>query len=109
MKQLLKSLCLLMLLCGRSQAQEIARGEYFIDTDPGIGLATPLTAFAQNDTVNISQSIALTGYNAGFHNLYIRFQADNGTWSVIDARSFYIYVVAPASSNADSIVAVETY
>ena len=97
----------MMLLYSFSEAQDITQGEYFIDTDPGVGLATTLTTFSQNDTVNITENISLTGYSAGFHNLYIRFKTVNGTWSVIDARSFYI---SPAiNANVDTIVAAETF
>jgi gliding motility-associated-like protein len=63
--------------------------EYYIDTDPGYGAGTtiPLTA-ATN--INISTTIATGALTAGFHSLYLRALDQDGVWSEIESRSFFL-------------------
>ena len=75
------------LLSGRRP--KIVSGEWFVDTDPGIGNGT---SFALNaDTVITSNlNIPTKGLTMGFHNLFIRVKNENGLWSHYDARPLYI-------------------
>lgn len=69
---------------------DIVRAEYFIDEDPGLGMATviPVTV---GDTVDINQlSIPTSSVSAGQHHLYVRSQSSEGTWSVVSHRQFYV-------------------
>ena len=64
--------------------------EYFIDTDPGVGLATDIP-IADGDTLSlINAPASVAGYGAGVHQLYIRTKNSLGVWSVIDQKSFFI-------------------
>ena len=69
------------LLWVSSASQDITSAEYFFDTDPGIGLATPLSPFGGNDSISITQSISIPALSMGAHKLYVRTKNINGTWS----------------------------
>ena len=86
----LKLICLLALWSSFCRAQSITSVEYFIDTDPGVGLANSLAIGMASDTININTSISLTGYAAGFHYIYVRTKNTLGVWNVIEQRPFYI-------------------
>jgi len=66
----------------------IARAEYFLNTDPGFGKATPFTLPASADI--IKQSITLNTESApmGINNLYIRTEDSNGSWSLTNCIPF---------------------
>jgi hypothetical protein len=66
----------------------IIKGEYFFDTDPGIGNGTPLPITPFNNT--ISPTIPTTGLKDGVHYLFIRTRHDDKTWSLSDPQMFYI-------------------
>lgn len=66
----------------------IIKGEYFFDTDPGIGNGTPLPITPFNST--ITPTISTAGLNDGVHYLFIRTRHDDKTWSLSDPQMFYI-------------------
>lgn len=68
---------------------DLASGEWFVDTDPGLGKGTAIT-FSQNDTVNQVVNINTTGFTPGFHNLFIRVKNLSGIWSHFEGRLFYV-------------------
>ncbi|MBK8700511.1 MAG: DUF1573 domain-containing protein [Saprospiraceae bacterium] len=72
-----------------SAGQDIVQLEYFIDNDPGIGLATqiPITA---NDSIDVIASINLTGVQQGHHRLFIRAKSANGYWSYAPKHEFFM-------------------
>lgn len=55
--------------------------EYFFDTDPGIGLATPLTISTPADSVTLVQNIPVPTLAIGSHKLYVRVKNTQETWS----------------------------
>lgn len=61
-------------------AATITRAEYFIDTDPGFGLATPVPVTAGPD-LTFSFTAAIAALPAGQHRLVCRVQDDRGVWS----------------------------
>lgn len=73
----------------------LVSGEYFIDTDPGLGNGT-IISFASNTTVSPAITIPTTSLTAGFHNLFIRVKNSTGKWSHFEGRMFYIM---PSVSN----------
>ncbi len=72
-----------------SYAQEIVAGEYFIDTEPGVGNGTPINVTPSAD-VEIDLSISASGLSVGFHHLHTRFQMDNGQWGLLHTKMFYV-------------------
>lgn len=60
----------------------VQQGEYFFDSDPGEGNATPLMAFDGDWNAALEQSIGSAASPAeGDHLLYIRVRAADGQWS----------------------------
>jgi hypothetical protein len=80
-----------------SAAPPISNMEYYIDTDPGFGAATPLTVPGNTgDISNYAVNINLSGsLSAGTHYLYIR--SKQNPWSVTTVVSFSATGVVPLS------------
>jgi hypothetical protein len=66
----------------------IAEAEYFIDTDPGVGNAEPLTI---TSGLNLNQTFAipLNFINTGIHILHIRIKNNLNQWSLYGRQVFY--------------------
>jgi len=77
----------------------ITAAEYFIDTDPGVGMGTPL-AMAGN-VVDEMYNIPTTGMSDGVYTLYVRVLNANGTWSLYDGKDF---TIGPADTDMDGIL-----
>jgi gliding motility-associated-like protein len=60
----------------------IVRVEYFFDSDPGLGLATPVSAFAPSSVIELNELIDVSSLSIGLHTLGIRLQDDNNLWSM---------------------------
>ncbi|HRR08154.1 MAG TPA: hypothetical protein PLO56_05625, partial [Rhodothermales bacterium] len=76
-----------------TQAQ-VARIEYFFDTDPGLGMGTAV-AFPPSftdGTISFNADISLL--QDGFHTLYIRVKDVNGAWSHLQTRPFIKTVIS---------------
>lgn len=76
----------LFLLATIMWAQE-QRLEYFLDTDPGYGLAQTISNLKVGDnrlTLDLSQA------SAGAHILYVRTRDDEGRWSATMSRPIYV-------------------
>jgi hypothetical protein len=67
----------------------VTRVEYFIDTDPGFGLATALPATPGPDLSGLTASIAIGSLGTGFHTIGYRSQDATGQWSITTRRTFY--------------------
>lgn len=80
-------------------AANITRVEYFIDTDPGLGNATPLTITPQTNINGLSASIDLTGPGYGYHRLFVRVKDADGRWAFWENR-FFSYLVVPVYPSA---------
>ncbi len=69
----------------------IAKIEYFIDTDPGVGQATnvPITSgeVSYEEIIEINSSSLATGN----HTLFVRAQDQNGAWSIYESADFTVY------------------
>ena len=80
-------LSFLWLLGFISKSQTISQVEYFIDNDPGIGNATPLSITPGNE-VTASFSFPVTSLTDGFHYLSVRAQDADGDWGNTTYRVF---------------------
>jgi Secretion system C-terminal sorting domain len=84
----------------------ITAAEYFIDTDPGFGAATPIPVTAATNIPALVASINLTGITPGVHQLMVRSKDANGTWSITATSTFEnlqpLYNNAPAVVNITS-------
>lgn len=88
-----------------TQAQAITAAEFFVDTDPGVGNATPV-AVTSGTTVNFSATVSTTSLSQGFHFVGIRTRGSDGKWGLYETRGFYI---SQATGNAGNITAAEFF
>ncbi len=85
--------------------QNIVKLEYFVDTDPGFGLATDFPISA-NTLVNIDEPVfqLSPSLTSGNHTFYLRAKDASGKWSMIAQKAFTNCevgaTVAAISSNA---------
>ncbi|MBL7766853.1 MAG: LamG domain-containing protein [Chitinophagaceae bacterium] len=97
---------LILVLPPPEPSYPIVAAEYFIDTDPGVGNATPLNV-SQADTILQSFNVPLpVNISEGIHLLAVRAKNSNGEWGLFEYRSFYVY---PSEPNSNSIVAAEYF
>ena len=66
---------------------QLVSGEWFIDTDPGLGNGTAIS-FTAADEVNPLIAIPSGTLSVGIHNLFIRVKDANGVWSHYEGREF---------------------
>ncbi len=83
-------LCVFLIINIGAASQNLTRAEYFFDTDVGLGTATQITVIA-NDSVDFIADIPLTGLQAGYHTLFIRFANNNNVWGHYESRTIYIH------------------
>lgn len=96
MKKIIVAFILLLPLGGF--AQKIIYGEYFFDTDPGIGNGTAISISSPADSVQINFTASVSSLNAGLHNLYLRMLNDSGVWSICENRLFQVTVPQVSAS-----------
>ncbi|WP_044238257.1 T9SS type A sorting domain-containing protein [Flexithrix dorotheae] len=94
---------------GFLMAQKIQQAEYFIDIDPGIGKATPIS-FTESDTL-VEREIEydVSGLDVGPHLLICRVMDENGTWSLAKSTRFYIDEGNTGSAKTGKIVQAEYF
>ena len=72
-------------------AQTITEIEYFIDDDPGVGLAYQWPGFTQSSTVDFIRDLPeAAALPAGTYTLHIRAKDSNGVWGFTEARPFIV-------------------
>ncbi len=89
-----------------NNAANINRLEYYIDTDPGMGLATAISITAATNISNATVTIPLTALSGGIHNLVVRSRDANGSWSLNNIVAFVkpqATVAAPALARINKI------
>ncbi len=67
---------------------DVAKLEYFIDTDPGFDNGTNVN-ISPSTNITKNMNIPLTGISDGFHVLYIRVKDNQNKWSLTQTQSFY--------------------
>lgn len=63
-------------------ARDIVSGEYFWDTDPGVGNGTPLGTLTVGTTAQVCDVVSTVGVSDGIHYLYVRTVSEDNVWSV---------------------------
>ena len=69
---------------------QIDKAEYFIDTDPGVDMGTPIT-ISPSYSVSKSFSIDTTPLSNGIHTLYVRVRDANDVWSEYYKQTFLVH------------------
>lgn len=62
--------------------------EYFFDTDPGYGNGTAVEGAKEGEGAYM---LSLNGLSAGAHNINLRAKDNQGNWSSVWNRAFYVY------------------
>ncbi|MEO0405312.1 MAG: GC-type dockerin domain-anchored protein, partial [Bacteroidota bacterium] len=62
--------------------QEIAGGEYFWDSDPGVGNGESIAVLSLGTSAQLCQQVPTTGLSLGEHYLYVRTVTEDDVWSV---------------------------
>jgi hypothetical protein len=83
-------------LAGGAQAQNILRGEYFIDQDQGFGQNIAFEITDASEVADLNVAIDLAGYDPGTHTIGIRTYDDSSRWSLTNFSR--AVVIAPARS-----------
>lgn len=76
----------------------IVAGEYFIDTDPGVGLAIPFNTGAPADSIEIQANYPLGSLSLGDHYIYMRTKNSSGVWSLSEGRLITAFPCVPSAS-----------
>jgi hypothetical protein len=71
-----------------SPLTNLTEAEYFFDTDPGRGNATPVSFTAGQDVV-INFTAAISSLSSGMHRLFVRTRDASGNWSLPAQQVFY--------------------
>jgi hypothetical protein len=68
---------------------DITRVEYYLDTDPGFGNATPLSITPGTNLPDLNIAINQAALAEGVHRLYVRALNASGHWSLTNTLLFY--------------------
>jgi hypothetical protein len=68
----------------------LVAAEYYFDSEPGIGLGSPLEVIA-GDSID-ANFVVPQSLPAGVHTMFLRVQSSTGDWSLFEARTFDITV-----------------
>ncbi len=91
MKQLIFCLLLPVLTITFLWSVHLNRLEYFVDTDPGSGIATPLVfSMPEPNSYVLDFDAAGGDITPGMHIIGVRLQNSAGYWSMATQRFFYI-------------------
>ena len=88
-----------LLMITIAQAQNITKYEYFIDTDPGVGLGTQVNITPNTVVTDLNISVSTVSVAPGFHTVYFRSQNDVSQWSMTFSRAFFIENASASSSS----------
>ncbi len=81
---------------------KIIQAEYFIDSDPGFGNATPIIISTPDTVLNIETNISVSSLSKGQHYITVRVRDSLGNWSINQTRVFTVYEPEPASPQITS-------
>jgi hypothetical protein len=73
----------------------LVAAEYFVDTDPGAGLGTPIPlpqdgAWDEPEEDFVVPGVSVTNLSEGRHSLVIRCKDSNGDWGITSQTAFYV-------------------
>ena len=85
----------------------INRVEWYLDTDPGYGKATPISISSAQDLAGLAVNISLTNLYQGVHTVGIRSLDANGAWS-LDNKWIFLNPYS-AGASVPNIVKMEYY
>jgi hypothetical protein len=78
---------------------DIVAAEYFVDTDPGIGLGSAITPITNGQATSFVANIPTSSLANGFHTIAIRTRDAAGDWGFFEKGMFYISPIATAAGD----------
>ncbi len=69
-------------------APNVTAAEYFFDTDPGVGLASPISVVAGAD-ISFGLTPSISSLSNGIHRLFVRTRDADGHWSLTAPQFFF--------------------
>jgi hypothetical protein len=89
----------------------IVQMEYFVDTDPGFGSASPISFSAANDVTLNNYPITIGTLSTGVHRMYVRSKDAAGKWGHTNIQSFAVVnnITIPANPVAGLISKLEYF
>jgi hypothetical protein len=105
-------ICIIAILCVicSINAQNITKIEYYIDTDPGFGVATDVPITAATPINNLNVTVPMTGLIDGFHQFFARAKDVSGAWSMVSSHQFLkVTPTNPPAAITPNITKVEYY
>ncbi|GGH36993.1 MopE-related protein [Mangrovimonas yunxiaonensis] len=75
---------------GSEAVSNLATMEYWFDTDPGLGNGTAISISGSPSEIQDNLIIPLGSLEGGYHQLVIRAQNLDGSWSMFDRKTFYV-------------------
>lgn len=76
----------------------IIAGEYFIDTDPGVGAAIPFNTGAAADSIEITANLPVDTALLGDHYVYMRTKNTANVWSLSEGRLITVFPCLPSAN-----------
>src|SRR4030042_675394 len=73
---------------------DIVRAEYFLNTDPGFGQATPFTLPVSTNISKQALTLNIESAPLGINTIYLRTEDSNGSWSLTNSITFIKGTVA---------------
>jgi fibronectin type 3 domain-containing protein len=67
----------------------VTGGEYFVDTDPGQGNATPMTFNSSTGKLTATRSVTSSNTSTGNHTVKVRSKDAAGNWSALVTKTFF--------------------
>jgi hypothetical protein len=69
----------------------INAAEYFIDTDPGEGKATPIAVSTPADSIKQAFTINIpANIDTGYHLVFVRTRTSHGLWGVVESAEIHV-------------------
>jgi hypothetical protein len=87
--------------------KQISNIEYFIDIDPGFGLATPVPVSSPGNIITLDFTANIESLLEGFHFLNIRARDELGKWGLPVQRIFYVF--KDISTEKSKIIGIEYF
>jgi len=97
---------LLILFTGMSvtYSQTITQVEWFVGTDPGVGMGNPITISEPNDSLQLNFVVPTGSLTPGLYRVFVRCQFDSSVWGVPSLRFISI---APGDGTVKLVTACE--
>ncbi len=73
-----------------SPLKNIIAAEYFINSDPGFGKATPIQGIVASNSITRSISVTPTNLSSRDNRLYVRVKHQDGVWSLYEWQKFIV-------------------